>query len=105
MKSRARRSTLGYRERASCRLEAAFDHHAGAAPDHVARALVGNRQQSLADEDRIQRRDEVGRRVDQGAVKVEDDEGRSHALRALIGIAADGKGVNKRRGFVAMRKG
>ena len=67
-------------EHASRCLEGTFDHHSGAASDHVARAVVIDGRQTLAGENRIQRCDQVGRRVDQRSVKVEDDDGRIHAV-------------------------
>ena len=54
-------------------VEPAFDHAAGAAADHGARLVVGDRRQPLAREHDVEGVDQVGRGVDQRAVEVEDD--------------------------------
>src|SRR5882757_11225517 len=52
-------------------LEPAFEELAGAGADHVARLVQRHRRQALAVEYEIERRDQVGRGVDEGAVEIE----------------------------------
>ena len=73
MKSANSRSTSARRSAAAFGRKPALDHQAGAAADHVARRVVGNRRQALAGEDDVQGLDQVGRGVDQRAVEVEND--------------------------------
>ena len=46
---------------------------ARAAADHAPRIILGNRRQAFAGEDEIERRNQVGRGINQRAVKIEDD--------------------------------
>jgi hypothetical protein len=41
--------------------------------DHSPRVIVGNRRQAFAGEDEIERRNQIGRGIDQRAVEIEDD--------------------------------
>ena len=50
-----------------------FDQRAGAAPHQIARLIVGNGIQSRFFEDEIERVDEIGRGIDEGAIEVEGD--------------------------------
>ena len=59
--------------------KAAFDQLAGAGADHVARGMQRDRGQALAGENEVECVDQVGRRIDEGAVKIEhNDAGRGH---------------------------
>ena len=50
-----------------------FDHAAGAAADHSPRRIVANRRQAFCGEDEIERRNQIGRGINQRAVETEDD--------------------------------
>ena len=71
------------------RFEAALDHHARAAPDHLARTLVGDGGKIFAREDDVERGDEIGRGIDERAVEIEDDGGRKRHARAGKGRGDD----------------
>ncbi len=64
---------------AALQFQAAFDQLAGAGADHVARGMQGHRGQALAVENEVERVDQVGRRIDERAVKIEHNgAGRGH---------------------------
>jgi phosphoglycolate phosphatase-like HAD superfamily hydrolase len=70
-------------------LEAALDQLAGAGADHVARRFKRHRRQAFTAEHEIERGDQVGRGVDQGAVEVEDDgAGKGHGNSLAAGKAS-----------------
>ena len=58
---------------AALQFQAALDQPAGACADHVARRMQGNGGQALAVEHEVERVDQVGRRIDERAVKIEYD--------------------------------
>ena len=65
--------------RPAVHLEAALDQLAGAGADHVARRMQRDRGHALAVEHVIERGDQVGRGIDQGAVEIEDNSaGKGH---------------------------
>ena len=64
---------VGLRTRAALGHQRPLDHAPRAAADELAGGLVRHRRQALAAQDQVERLDEVGRGVDQRAVKVEDD--------------------------------
>jgi hypothetical protein len=53
--------------------QSSLDHAARAAADHPPRTITGNRRQAFAGEDEIERRNQVGRGIDQRAVEIKDD--------------------------------
>src|SRR5262249_46932290 len=65
--------------------ETAFDQLAGTGADHVACGMERDGRQTLAVEHEIERGDQVGRRVDEGTVKVEN-QGRSVGHRTALSI-------------------
>ena len=88
------------------RLDAAGDHHPGAATDQFARGVVGYWRPSFAREHDVERIDEIGRGIDQGAVEVENDGWGGHggslahdpsewktSLRAIFGYPGDAIGA------------
>jgi hypothetical protein len=64
---------LGARHVSALGDQGAFDHSARAAANHSPRIVVGNRRQAFAGEDDIERRNQIGRGIDQCAVEIEDD--------------------------------
>src|SRR6266849_5320596 len=61
------------------RFQAALDQPAGARADHVARGMQRDRGQTLAVENKVERVDQVGRRIHERDVEVEyDSAGRGH---------------------------
>ncbi len=67
-------------------LEPAFEHLAGAGADHVARPVHRQRRQAFAREHEIERGDQVGGGVDQGAVEIEYQRaGKGHLEFAIRG--------------------
>src|SRR5258705_11806433 len=57
----------------------AFDQPAGAGADHVARGMEGDRRQTLPGENKVERVDQVGRRIHERAVEIEyNGAGRGH---------------------------
>src|SRR4051812_46915714 len=67
--------------------EPALEQLAGAGADHVARLVQGHRRQALAVEHEIERRDQVGRGVDEGAVEIEDEGAGKGHRNSLFGDA------------------
>src|SRR6516164_3192370 len=65
--------------------ETAFDQLSGAGADHVACRVERDRGQTLTLEHEVERGDQVGRRVDEGTVKVEN-QGRSVGHRTALSI-------------------
>jgi len=53
--------------------ESPVDHAARATADHSRHSIVGNRRQAFPGEDEIERRNQIGRGIDQRAVEIEDD--------------------------------
>ena len=68
---------------ASLQLQATFDQLSGACADHIARRIQGDGRQTLAVEHEIERVDQVGRRIDERAVKIEDDSARRSSEIAI----------------------
>jgi phosphoglycolate phosphatase-like HAD superfamily hydrolase len=67
-------------------LEAALDQLAGAGADHVARRMQGHRRHAFTVEHEIERGNQVGRGVDEGAVEVEDNSaGKGHGNSLAAG--------------------
>ena len=74
---------------AAFQLEPALDQLAGAGADHVARRFQRHRRQAFTAEHEIERGDQVGRGVDEGAVKVEDNgAGKGHGNSLAAGKAS-----------------
>jgi hypothetical protein len=67
------RVDVGGRRVAALRNQSPFDHRPRAPANQRARGLQRDGGQSVLREDEIERADEVGRRVNQRAVEVEDD--------------------------------
>src|SRR5438552_61114 len=64
---------------AAFQFQAAFDQPTGARANHVARGMEGDRRQALATKNKIERVDQVGRRVHERAIEIEyDSAGRGH---------------------------
>jgi hypothetical protein len=73
--------------RDSTAMFSAFEQLARAVPDHLARRRQRQRPQTFALQDVIERADEVRRRVDQGAVEIEDDgAGDAHRYPLAAGL-------------------
>ena len=69
---------------AALQFQAALDQLACARADHVARGMQRDGRQALAVEDEIKRVDQVGRRIDERAIKIEyDGAGRGHPEIAI----------------------
>src|SRR5580704_6590831 len=64
---------LGLRAVAALRFKRLFDHAAGATADHHPGILIGEGRQALTAEDEVERCDQVGGGIDEGAVEVEGD--------------------------------
>src|SRR6202048_409870 len=65
--------------RAALQLQAALDQPPGTRADHIARGMEGDRGQTLAVENKVERVDQVGRRIHERAVKIEyNSAGRGH---------------------------
>ena len=64
---------LGGGEGPALRCQAALDQPPDAAADHAATLVRRDRREALALEQHVERADQVGRRVDERAVEVEDD--------------------------------
>ena len=71
--------------------DAALDHRAGAAADHVARRLIGHRRQAFAREHDVEGVDQIGRGIDQRAVEVENDGRSGHGGSLAHDRRASGK--------------
>ena len=78
-------------ELAPLRCQGAFDHRSCAAADQLARRIIGDRRQTFASEDDVERVGEIGRAVDQRAVEIENDGWSNHHPRSLPGDARHGK--------------
>ena len=75
--------------RLAFQLEPALDQLAGAGADHVARRFQRHRRQAFPVEHVIERGDQVGRGVDEGAVEVEDNSaGKGHGNSLAAGKAS-----------------
>jgi len=81
------------------RLEAALDQRPGARADHVACLGDGNGREALLLEDDIEGPHEVTGRIGQGAIEIEDSDGRGD-LPGMNGhgarLPAQSKGINPR---------
>lgn len=64
---------LGFAAIAALGGDRPFDHSARPAADHPPRGVVIHRRQTLSDEDQVERRNEIGRGINQGAVEIKDD--------------------------------
>ena len=79
---------LGRARLTSLDFQATLDQLSRASADQVAGGMQRHGRKALAREHEIERADQVGRGVDQGAVEIEDDSaGRGHAETA-IGLGA-----------------
>ncbi len=67
---------LIWRKNATLGIEAARDHHPGASAHKIPCMLVGQWCKPFPRENHIQRVDEIGRRIDERTVEVEDNGGR-----------------------------
>src|SRR5439155_9087422 len=75
--------------REAFQLEPALDQLAGAGADHVARRFQRDGRYAFTVEHEIERGDQVGRGVDEGAVKVEDNgAGKGHGNSLAAGKAS-----------------
>ena len=76
-------------DRPAFQLQPALDQLAGAGADHVARRFQGDGRQAFTVEREIERGDQVGRGVDQGAVEIEDNSaGKGHGNSLAAGKAS-----------------
>ena len=64
---------LGGRHVSALGDESTLDHATRTAADHSPRSIVANRRQAFCGEDEIERRDQIGRGINQRAVEIEDD--------------------------------
>ena len=64
---------LGARHVSALGDESPLDHATRTAADHSPRSIVANRRQAFCGEDEIERRNQIGRGIDQRAVEIEDD--------------------------------
>jgi hypothetical protein len=64
---------LGARHVSAFGDQGTLDHAARATADHSPRVIVGDRRQAFAGENEIERRNQIGRGIDQRAVEIEDD--------------------------------
>ena len=79
MKSLVSRRDVFEAGEAAFELQAALDQLAGAGANHVARRMQRHRRQAFAVEHEVERVDQVGRGIDQRAVKIEyNSAGRGH---------------------------
>ena len=69
---------IGLRARQTAFAQAALQHALGAAADHVARRRIGDLRNPFAVEHEVERRDEIGCRVDERPVEIEHDGGPQH---------------------------
>jgi hypothetical protein len=53
--------------------QSSLDHAAPATADHSPCIIVGNRRQAFAGDDEVERRNQIGRCIDQRAVEIEHD--------------------------------
>src|SRR5258706_7938425 len=64
---------------AALQFQPPFDQSTGAGADHVTRGMEGDRRQTLAGENKVERVDQVGRRIHERAVEIEyNGAGRGH---------------------------
>ena len=85
--------------------EAALDHPARPAADQLARGIIADRGQSLVAKDRVERGDEIGRRVDQRPIKIEDDGRASHdSQRSLAGRRLASPDLTRRGGRTTLER-
>ena len=82
---------LGARYGSALSDQRALDHAAGTAADHSPRIVIGDRRQAFARQHQIERRNQIGRGIDQGAVEIKDD--RAHDS-VLIPAFAPGREQN-----------
>ena len=73
---------------AAFRCQRPFDHAPGAASDQPPGGVVGNRRQAFARENEVERRDEIGRGIDQCTVEIENDREHDFAYPANAGGAS-----------------
>ena len=78
------RIELGLGERDAAKLQPGRDHMAAAEADLGLQALGWHRLQSAARERMIDREDQVGRRIDQSAVEIENECRVAHGLPELL---------------------
>ena len=64
---------LGARHVSALGDESPLDHAARATTDHSPRSIGANRRQAFCGEDEIERRNQIGRGINQRAVEIEDD--------------------------------
>jgi hypothetical protein len=64
---------LGTRHVSALSDQSTLDHAPRTTADHSPRIVIGNRRQAFAGEDEIERRNQIGRGIDQRAVEIEDD--------------------------------